>query len=325
MINITNIINYDEEKEFMIAIPNRVFLGFEYDSLREEEKEAEMQISKIIHLYYSLVLLTPFGINRLDYMYLSTICSVTKVKPTSSTLKSIKKRLSFLENQGLIRIYGNLRNLKKNDEFSIEVIITKGLLKNGFTFLNAEERDLFFNLDVNTAVIFLYLKRHINNKTKYAFTSYQTMAEELGVSNATLTASINFLSTLGIVIKENPNFISKDKFTGQIRKSNNTYYIAKKEVITEVNRKFKYNEFEVTKAIRRTKPKEVVKEVKEEIIVETKEEVKIVHMEHGKEIEIPFPSPYLNRNTNHYLEIMNDLHTEKETNGYPNMPNEIPF
>ncbi len=112
MINIVNIKDYKEEKEFRVAIPNKILLGFEYDNLNRED----MLKSKIVHLYYSLVLLTSMGINKLYYMYLSTICSVTKIKSTDGTLKSVKKRLSFLENQGLIKIYADLENLKKNIE-----------------------------------------------------------------------------------------------------------------------------------------------------------------------------------------------------------------
>lgn len=221
MKNILNIVNYEPNKDFKVAIPNAIFLGFEYDSL----KDSDMHQAKIIHLYYSIMLLTPMGLNYIPYITLSALCKISGVKSTSSALTTLRKRLSFLQEKNLIKIKENINNIGKNDLIEIEVLVNKELLENNFTLLTSEEIETFLKLDTYEGLIFLYYKRHINKKIGYAFTTMETISDELGLSKNTITKANNKLIELGIILKENPNFCTKNKITGQIRNSNNRYYL----------------------------------------------------------------------------------------------------
>lgn len=240
MKNITNIKNYKEEKEFKIAIPNKVLLGFEYESLKEEE----MQQSKIIHLYYSLILLTPMGINSIPYITLSALCKLSKIKATSSTLKSMKNRLKFLQKENLIIVKEELDTINKNDLFEIKIIINKEIMDNNFTFLSTNEVETFLSLECNEGILFLYYKRHWNKKIGYAFPSMETMSEELGLSKNTICKANKNLIKLGILKKDNPNFYSRDVYTGQIKNSNNRYSLNLNNCFKETNDKNRKNDKE---------------------------------------------------------------------------------
>lgn len=328
---LTNMKDYNVEKEFKAPIPNKIFLGFDYESL----KGKDMQQSKIIHLYYSLVLLTPMGINTIPYISLSALCKVTKIKASSTTLQNVKNRLKFLESQGLIKVKADLESLKKNDNFSIEMIFTEELMKNGFTFLNAKEMKLFFKLDVSMALVFLYLKRYYNKEKGYAFVTYENMSDDLSISNTTISNTIEFLIELGVISKENTNFYRKDEVTGQIRKSNNRYFMSANEAIEEAVRKIDNNEVDMKL---KSKPKKVkIKKEVVEIIEELKKPIEQQEaeepVEEVKEIPslgelIPKRNSYIKTIDDTYLE---DVYAENENkkgiNKFinKNLPNEIPF
>ena len=221
MKNILNVIKYEPEKEFKVPIPNKIFLGFKYDGLID----SDMYQAKIIHLYYTIVLLTPMGLNYIPYITLSALCKASRVKPTTSAVTTLRKRLSFLQKGKLIKIKENRNDIGKNDLFEIEVVVNEDLLENNFTLLNSIEVETFLKLDCYEGLIFLYYKRHINKKIGYAFTSIETISDELGLSRNTVNKVNNRLIELGIIMKENPNFCSKDKITGEIKNSNNRYYL----------------------------------------------------------------------------------------------------
>ena len=163
-----NIVNKD--KELKVAIPNKLFKEIDIYSCNSKDG-VSLQVAKVIHLYYKLYLLTPMNSNKLRLVNLNIICEMFNVNATSSTLKAVKDRLIFLQEQGYIKVNMNIEDIKsKNDLFDIEFLVPDDLLSDGFTFLNANEVEYFLDTkDTNKALVFLFIKRCLNDRRGYAF------------------------------------------------------------------------------------------------------------------------------------------------------------
>lgn len=261
MKNITS-----KEKELKVAIPNKLFKEIDIYSCNSKDGVA-LQVAKIIHLYYKLYLLTPMNFNKLRLINLNIICEMFNTKAQAKTLKGFKDRLIFLQEQGYIKVNMNIEDIKsKNDLFDIEFLVPDDLLSDGFTFLNANEVEYFLNEeDTNKALVFLFIKRCLNDKRGYAFPTIEYIGFCTTLSKNSIMKALKELKEEGIITIDNPNFYSVDKNTGEIRKSNNTYTIKQENLVNEENKE------EVIEEKIESDIKEDSINIKEEII-ETKED-----------------------------------------------------
>lgn len=245
MKNITS-----KEKELKVAIPNKLFKEIDIYSCNSKDG-VSLQVAKVIHLYYKLYLLTPLNSNKLRLVNLNIICEMFNVNATSSTLKAVKGRLLFLNQQGYLVFNKDIEELKKNDLFDIEFLVPDDLLSDGFTFLNSNEVEYFLDTkDTNKALVFLFIKRCLNGRTGYAFPTLEYIGFCTTLSKSSIVKALKELKEEGIITIDNPNFYSVDKNTGEIRKSNNTYTIKqenlankdmKEDVKEDGNRSYNYS------------------------------------------------------------------------------------
>ncbi|MFR5264059.1 helix-turn-helix domain-containing protein [Clostridium sp.] len=227
-----NIVNKD--KELKVAIPNKLFKEIDIYSCNSKDG-VSLQVAKVIHLYYKLYLLTPMNSNKLRLVNLNIICEMFNVNATSSTLKAVKDRLIFLQEQGYIKVNMNIEDIKsKNDLFDIEFLVPDDLLSDGFTFLNANEVEYFLDTkDTNKALVFLFIKRCLNDRRGYAFPTIEYIGFCTTLSKNSIMKALKELKKEGIITIDNPNFYTVDKNTGEIRKSNNTYTIKQENLVNK--------------------------------------------------------------------------------------------
>ena len=229
MKNITS-----KEKELKVAIPNKLFKEIDIYECNSKDGVA-LQVAKVIHLYYKLFLLTPMNFNKLRLINLNIICEMFNTKAQAKTLKGFKDRLIFLQEQGYIKVNMNIEDIKsKNDLFDIEFLVPDDLLSDGFTFLNANEVEYFLNEeDTNKALVFLFIKRCLNDRRGYAFPTIEYIGFCTTLSKNSIMKALKELKEEGIITIDNPNFYTVDKNTGEIRKSNNTYTIKQENLVNK--------------------------------------------------------------------------------------------
>lgn len=232
MKNITS-----KEKELKVAIPNKLFKEIDIYQCNSKDGVA-LQVAKVIHLYYKLFLLTPTNVNLLRGFSFNSYCYISNTKARTDKLKGFKDRLIFLQEQGYIKVNMNIEDIKsKNDLFDIEFLVPDDLLSDGFTFLNSNEIEYFLNEeDTNKALVFLFIKRCLNDKRGYAFPTIEYIGFCTTLSKNSIMKALKELKEEGIITIDNPNFYTFDKNTGGIRKSNNTYTIKQENLVNEENK-----------------------------------------------------------------------------------------
>lgn len=129
----------------------------------------------------------------------------------------------------LIELVGDtdIKSIDRNTRLVVKVV--KNINNNDFTMLYDSEIDKIFGLDVDirqkrsALMIYTIIASRINNKSKYAYPSYENFMSDLGMENNNrIRDSINLLQDEGLILWKNVGAVA---INGAVETGNNVYVL----------------------------------------------------------------------------------------------------